>query len=155
MGDVQFEPAKRIWGTWAPPRCKFLWLTSLNHCWAADRLARQGLDHPPHCLLCEQEEENIQHILVGCVFSREVWFQMLSWVGTSTLHSRTGQFLGMVASNRAEGAQASPPGFNSLVVLILWCLWKHRNVCVFDEISPTMPRIILDIKSGAWLVLRG
>jgi hypothetical protein len=24
------------------------------------------------------------------------------------------------------------PGFNSLVTLVAWCLWKHRNSCVFD-----------------------
>jgi hypothetical protein len=43
------------------------------------------------------------------------------------------------------------PGFNSLVVLILWCLWKHRNTCVFDEISPAVLRITLDINSEASL----
>jgi hypothetical protein len=82
LGAVQFEPYKRIWETWAPPRCKFfMWLASLNRCWTADRLARWGLDHPIHCMLCEQEKETIQHILVSCVFSREVWFRVLSLVG--------------------------------------------------------------------------
>jgi hypothetical protein len=42
-------------------------------------------------------------------------------------------------------------GFNSLVILIMCCLWKQRNVCAFDGISPTVPRIILDIKSEASL----
>jgi hypothetical protein len=70
MGAVQFEPSGRIWRTQAPPRCKFFtWLASLNRCWTADRLARQGLDHPLQCLLCDQEEETIHHIMVGCVFS--------------------------------------------------------------------------------------
>jgi hypothetical protein len=44
-----------------------------------------------------------------------------------------------------------PPGFNSLVVHISWCLWKHRNACVFDEISPAVPMITLDINSEASL----
>jgi hypothetical protein len=72
MGSVQFEPAERIWNSWAAPRCKFfLWLASLNCCWTMDRLARKGLDHPPYCLFCDQEEETIQHILVGCIFSKK------------------------------------------------------------------------------------
>jgi hypothetical protein len=49
--------------------------------WTANRLARRELDHPIHCMLCEQEEETIQHILISCVFSREVWFRVLSLVG--------------------------------------------------------------------------
>jgi hypothetical protein len=38
-------------------------------------------------------------------------------------------------------------GINSLISLMLWYLWKHHNVCVFDGISPSVPRIILDINS--------
>jgi len=26
------------------------------------------------CLLCDQEEENIQHLLIGCVFARQFWY---------------------------------------------------------------------------------
>jgi hypothetical protein len=51
-------------GTWAPRKCKcFMWLVAHGRCWTADRLARQGLSHPEHCPLCEQEEETISHLL--------------------------------------------------------------------------------------------
>jgi hypothetical protein len=33
-------------------------------------------------------------------------------------------------------------GFNSLVILVAWRLWKHMNECVFDEASPSMSRIL-------------
>jgi hypothetical protein len=63
----------------APPRCKyFIWLASLNRCWTADRLARRGMDHPDRCPLCDQQDETVQHILVACVFPRDVWFRTLS-----------------------------------------------------------------------------
>jgi hypothetical protein len=42
-------------------------------------------------------------------------------------------------------------GLNSLISLALWYMWKHRNACVFDRISPSVPRIILDINSEAAL----
>jgi hypothetical protein len=45
-------------------------------------------------------------------------------------------------------------GLNSLISLVLWYLWKHRNACVFDKISPLVPRIILDIISEAALWCR-
>jgi hypothetical protein len=70
----------------APPRCKyFIWLASLNRCWTADRLARRGMDHPDRCPLCDQQDETVQHILVTCVFARDVWFRTLSRLGLQYL----------------------------------------------------------------------
>ncbi|CAN6371751.1 unnamed protein product [Urochloa humidicola] len=77
-GAIKFEPWRRIWKTWAPAKCKiFLWLVVRNRCWTADRLERRNLPHPDHCLLCDQEPENIQHILTTCVLAREFWFRIL------------------------------------------------------------------------------
>jgi hypothetical protein len=149
MGAVQFEPSGRIWGSWAPPRCKFFaWLTSLNCCWTVDRLARQGLDHPSQCLFCDQEDETIHHIFVGCVFSREVWFRMLSSVGLQGCTPKPDEkdFQEWWRTAELKMPRQIREGFNSLVFLILWSLWKHRNVCVFDNLSPAVTGIIIDIR---------
>lgn len=82
IGVIRFAPWKRIWKTWAPLRCKlFIWLAINNRCWTADRLAKRGLPHPAACPLCDQVEESIQHILVSCVFSRQVWSHILQRLG--------------------------------------------------------------------------
>jgi hypothetical protein len=149
---VQFEPAERIWRTWAPPRCRFfLWLASLNHCWTADWLTRHGLDHPARCLMCDQDEETMQHIQVTCVFSREIWFQVLSLVGLQqyTPQASDGNFHERWQAAEFLVPSQYCPGFNSLVVLVVWCLWKLRHECVFEDASPCTPRIIEDIKDEA------
>jgi hypothetical protein len=65
------KPCERIWKSWASRKCQFfLWLTSHKRCWTIDHLACQGLPHPDKCPLCDQEDENIDHLLVSCVFSR-------------------------------------------------------------------------------------
>jgi hypothetical protein len=88
VGAVNFEPADRIWKTWAPTKCKFfLWLAALNRCWTVDRLARRGLEHLERCPLCDQEDETVQHLLASCVFAREVWAHILSKVGLQHLSS--------------------------------------------------------------------
>ena len=69
-----------------------MWLAAHNRCWTADRLARQGLPHPAAwCLLCDQAEENIEHLLLGCVFSRQFWFSLLQQVGLPLLAPTTGK----------------------------------------------------------------
>jgi hypothetical protein len=51
----------------------------------ADRLARRGLQHPTTCPHCDQDEENINHLLLSCVFAREFWFSLLQRVGLQHL----------------------------------------------------------------------
>ena len=69
--------------TWAPKKWQFfLWLTAHGRCWTADWLAKKGLPHLSHCPLCNQEEI-IWHILIGCVFSKQVWILLLQRVGLS------------------------------------------------------------------------
>jgi hypothetical protein len=83
---MSFALFERIWKSWAPTKCCFfMWLAAYNRCWTADRLARRGLPHPDRCLLCDQEEENIHHLLIGCVFARQFWFEQLQIVGLATL----------------------------------------------------------------------
>jgi hypothetical protein len=47
-----FEPWKRIWKSWAAPKCKvFVWIAINNKCWTADRLKNRGLGYPENCVL--------------------------------------------------------------------------------------------------------
>jgi hypothetical protein len=74
-----FEPWKRLWKSWAPPKCKcFICLAIRNKCWAADKLQRKGLPHPVVCHLCDQEQEIILHLLCMCSFARQFWYAIFS-----------------------------------------------------------------------------
>jgi hypothetical protein len=78
IGVTQFNPWERIWKSWAPRKCKFfMWLVAHNKCWMANRLEKRGLPHPDYCLLCDQAEETVDHLLLSCVFSRQIWFGVL------------------------------------------------------------------------------
>jgi hypothetical protein len=140
QGAISFEPAQRVWKTWAPSKCKFfIWLVEHDRCWTADKLAKRGLDHPEHCPLCDQQPETISHLLVSCVFARQVWAGLLQPVGLVTLVPQPTE-ASFESWWRASSLQVQDEqqrkGFNSLVVLGAWVIWKHRNRCVFDGLAP-------------------
>jgi hypothetical protein len=138
-GSLLFGAYERIWKTWALPKCAlFLWLVIHNRCWTADRLAKRNLPHPNLCLLCEQEQEFINHLLVGCVFARQFWFILLQRVELAALAP-----LPAVASFDEWWRQASDSvsgivrkGLNPLIMLGAWTIWWHRNKCLQWKISP-------------------
>lgn len=54
---------------------------SATHCWTADRLAKRNLPHLARCPLCDQADEDIQHLLTTFVFAREFWFKVFQPLG--------------------------------------------------------------------------
>lgn len=148
-GGVKFEPYRRLWKTWAPLKVKlFLWLAIWNRVWTADRLARRGMQHPEHCILCDQESKDINHLFVSCSFSRQVWFGALRPIGLERLVPSPNERKFIHWWRRAQkrvGDQARK-GFNSLVQLVAWQVWKHRNACIFDAKSPNLQLLLEEIR---------
>jgi hypothetical protein len=47
---------------------------------------------------------------------------------------------GQVPIGRVDGLVRK--GLNSLIILGAWSIWNHRNRCVFDGISPSVPKVL-------------
>lgn len=126
----------------------FLWLAIRKQCWTADKLAKRGLPHPEKCPLCDQEEETVQHLLTTCVVARQVWFEVFSPLNLSGLVPQ------LVDSNVAtwwrralnKVTKEHKKGVNSLIILVAWSIWKHRNACVFEYTSPSVASILRELK---------
>lgn len=89
LGSTKFEPWERIWKSWVPRKCSFLWLAAHNRCWTTDRLEKRNMPHAELCVLCDQEKETINHLLVGCVFACQFWFFILQRNGLVTMEPPT------------------------------------------------------------------
>jgi hypothetical protein len=150
LGSISFEPWKRLWKTWAPPKCKFfLWLAIRNKCWTVDRLQRRGLQYPVCCPLCDQEQETVQHILCTCSFSRDFWHLILSSIGLGNLTPFAAEqsFVVWWGKVSKKVHRCKRKGFHSVIILGAWCLWLTRNKAVFDGVSPSISstkRLFLD-----------
>ncbi|RLN30386.1 hypothetical protein C2845_PM05G01240 [Panicum miliaceum] len=79
IGQAEILGARVLKKAHAPGKCKiFTWLTLHDRrCWTAERRRRHNLQATDTCILCAQESESIAHLLVGCSFSREVWYRVL------------------------------------------------------------------------------
>jgi hypothetical protein len=112
-----------------------------NRCWIADKLTKRGLEHPEQCPLYDQKAETINHLLVSCIFARQVWAGLLQPVGmlelVPQLTDEVFEDWWRTSTLWVQGQQRK--GFNYLVVLDAWVIWKHRNLCVFNGAAPSVP----------------
>jgi len=95
---------------------------------------------PDQCPLCDQEDENIQHLLIGCVFAKQFWLVILHNFGLAALAPQPSdssfdvwwdKTILMVNGDVKRG-------LNSLIILGAWTIWKHRNDCVFNGATPNL-----------------
>ncbi|GJN27928.1 hypothetical protein PR202_gb15994 [Eleusine coracana subsp. coracana] len=106
------------------------------------------MPHPKICVLCDQEEEDIQHILVSCVFSRQIWFSLLDRVGFSVLAPQLDDtsFEEWWIKTDKLVPSVFTKCLNSLIVLGAWMIWKQHNDGVFNGASPNVSRTLSLIK---------
>jgi hypothetical protein len=132
-GSILFEPWKRLWKSWAPPKCKtFLWLAMRNKCWTTDTWAKRGLPHPEACPLCDQEKEIVQHLLTTCVFARQFWHSLLSLFRLGHLSPGVEDIPFADWWRRVcNRVHKDKKGLNIDIILGAWCLWLQRNRVIF------------------------
>jgi len=125
--------AKEVWKTPAPAKVRlFFWLVMHHRCWTSDRCFRHGLRDSPTCIFCDQLPETMDHILLGCVFSRETWQRILvRFHLQEVVHVQEEDFMSWWLRSRRLVDKQRRRGFDSLVFLVGWRLWKERNSRTF------------------------
>ena len=82
--------------------------------------------------------------MLSCVFSRQMWFNLLQGLGLQALAPGLDDEVfddwWDNLSNRLSGQVQKE--VNSLVILGAWNMWNHRNWCVFDGAVPNLNTLL-------------
>lgn len=125
---------KIIWKCPIPEKVKiFNWLCYHNKVLTADTLAKKGVQGPSQCPLCSTQEETIDHLMFGCVFSRKIWSALLRGLSEQTLPSSLYDLWQVWRNSLRNRYMISP--VDSLIAVGCWCIWKERNRRVFQFIA--------------------
>ena len=103
----------------------------------ADHLAKGRLPHPAACPLCHQVDESIQLMLITCVFAHQVWCIILQRLGSTVCN----QILKLVVSGNQRSSQGDQEGAQLSHYSSVLGDWKHRNDCMFTNISMVLQAI--------------
>lgn len=151
LGSTEFRPWQRIWKSWAPPKCQFFYDQQLIID-AGHPIVWQGVDSRIRkAFLYDQEEDTINHLLVGCVFARQFRFHTLRQVGLQEVSPQPDDTIFHEWWERVIRLcnQEMRKGLNSLIVLGAWILWNHCNRCVFDGVAPNLLETLARVQKTA------
>jgi hypothetical protein len=144
LGQSAVLGTKELWKTRAPNNCHFfVWLALHGRCWTAERLHRHGIRTNSSCILCCQDAETINHLLVQCVFSREIWFKVLrrcGWHGVAPTQDHL--FAVWWTTSRKCVPKGRRKAFDSLVVAMSWAIWTQRNDMTFGRAALLPSRMV-------------
>jgi hypothetical protein len=131
LGMSSLLGAKDLWKASAPPKVKFFFVLTLHHrIWTADRRMRHGLQDSAACALCDQDDETVDHLLVGCAYARELWYRLLRPGGWDPLVPALGSSLAAWWMDSRSLLPANlRRSFDSVRLLVSWVLWKERRRC--------------------------
>jgi hypothetical protein len=133
-----------------------MWLAIQDRYWTSERLHSHGQKSNSSCVLCNQHPETVDHILVACIVSRDIWFKCLRVSGWQHLSSTAANDLvGWWLRSRKLVEKAKCRAFDSMCVLIARCIWPHRNDVVFRSLV-SVPGLLAAIASQfeQWWPLR-
>ena len=105
------------------------------------------------CVMCDQAPETLDHILLGCCFSRHVWFIWLSKLQLQdVVVVAEERVLHWWIRSRKLVPKTLRRGFDTLVFLVGWLLWKERNARTFGS-SASLPTELFEAmlsEARAW-----
>ncbi|KAG2633749.1 hypothetical protein PVAP13_2NG247503 [Panicum virgatum] len=88
--------------------------------------------------------ETVDHLLIACPFTREVWFRLLrrsDWLSLAP-NAQSTFFVSWWSTARKQLSKANRCCFDSLVILTSWMLWKERNDRTFDRRVRTVDDVL-------------
>jgi hypothetical protein len=89
--EIDSSWVRQIWNWKIPLKIKlFTWLAGREKILTWEALRRRGREGPGICILCKRASEDVNHLLVHCDFTREVWNIIFSlshfrWTGPDPL----------------------------------------------------------------------
>ncbi|KAG2650490.1 hypothetical protein PVAP13_1NG161400, partial [Panicum virgatum] len=95
--------------------------------------------------------ETIDYLLVSCVLTRQTWYSILHLFGLQAVAPQMDDPVFVDWWDKAGGRFSGQvkKGFNSIIILGMWLIWKHRNYCVFDGGIPNLIRVISAFREEA------
>ncbi|CAO2178496.1 unnamed protein product [Urochloa humidicola] len=143
VGSSAAPFAPFVWRNKAPPRVKFFaWLLVKERIHCRANLMKKHVLVESTCELCNHTSEDCDHLIFQCPIARQLWEALNIDPDSCSVRC-------LWELRRPESIPRTH--FASLVLLVCWNIWKHRNDVVFNNLPPSPDRLWVACKQEARL----
>jgi hypothetical protein len=119
-----------------PWECIYAWSAVLGKILTTDDLEKQRIMVADWCCMCKKNGEPVDHILLHCEVTSVLW-SMFSLFGLAWVMPR--QVVDLFDYWRGQfGCSYSTTMWEIIRSCIMWCIWRERNKCNFEDRERTM-----------------
>jgi ribonuclease HI/exonuclease III len=142
---------KAVWNYHSIPKVDlFIWTLAHKSIPTGENLKRRGWEGPFRCPLCCQEEETMDHLLLNCNYSKEVWKKITGLqLITKLPNDVTSLLLQWDSLCPFAGKKKNQTHWiwGLLPKLALWSLWLERNHRIFKDSQVNEERLYTKIQA--------
>jgi hypothetical protein len=161
-GAISSPFVKLIWSARAAPKWRFFgWLFAQNRLLTADRLLARRWPNSYFCPLCRWNLETALHLMAECPWARRVWTEVAAahhlpglspsaWPTPSCTLDWLASAIGVTTAQDRKRAK-------SVILLVIWIIWKERNRRIFDSKDRPVHIVVAEIADelAVWELARG
>jgi hypothetical protein len=109
-----------------------VWTATLGKILTLDNLRKMNIIVMEWCYMCKTCDEFINHLFLHCMVATELWNTILQLFGVVWVMPRSVKE--MLGSWRGQGGnRLLMPIWRIAPLCLMWCLWKERNACSFED----------------------
>lgn len=136
QGNYSSFDARSIWKAATEGKHKFFaWLAIQSRVLTADKLLKRNWNCNPFCPLCDQENETVDHLILQCIFSKQVWQYVNDWKLTQVYSiPESNKTLKEWWNDAMARCQVKERKSSAAIIMdIAWNIWKERNRRLFQQ----------------------
>ncbi|XP_070025262.1 uncharacterized protein [Nicotiana sylvestris] len=136
-----------ICNNYSSPRCLFIMYIAVpNRLYTKDRLMKWGSITNAKCVLCEEADEDYNHLFFTCKYSSNVWEKVLYWAGIGRKTKIWSEEISW-ASKYATGRRSDTVIYRMILAGVVYYIWQGFNVVKFGEEATNTEFLSLDSDS--------
>jgi hypothetical protein len=114
----------------------FVWTPALGKILTHDKLRKMNVVVTEWCCMCNKSGESIEHLLLHCEVSCDLWSYIFTLFGVKWIMPR--MVLELTSWGVSYGYGLAKKVCQLVSLCLMWCIWREQNVLHFENVETSM-----------------